>query len=66
MQSTLAEYCLNLCRVDITRITGLADAESNRFEITSDLGDMWHMERTPDKETLNGNRTQFHTALWKC
>jgi hypothetical protein len=62
----LAECCPELCRVDITRITGLVDIESNRFEITSELGDGWHMERTPDEEAWNGIGTQLHTAIWKC
>ncbi|KAH6956495.1 hypothetical protein DER45DRAFT_567114 [Fusarium avenaceum] len=62
----LAESCPELCRVDITRITGLADIEGNRFEITSELGGRWHMERTPDEKTWSGTRARLHTAVWKC
>jgi hypothetical protein len=62
----LAESCPELFRVDITRITSLANIEGNRFEITSELGDRWHMEKSPDEKAWKGTGAQLHTVLWKC
>lgn len=61
----LSESCPELCRVDITRITPLTDIEGKRFEITSELDNRWHMEKTLDEKARNGTQAQLHTALCK-